>query len=251
MNVIAVPFHLDEPLPAFDPPLAPGRTVAPALPAGSPWQRMAALYAEVADAVAADVTAGRVPVVVSGDCTTSLGVVTGLQRAGVAPSVVWFDAHGDVQTPETSASGYLGGVPLRQLVGGAERSAPDHLGLRPLAESDVVLVDARDLDPPEADYLATSAIRRCGVDEVAAALPDGPLYLHVDVDVVDPQDLPGLLFPAPGGPPLAGVAAAVRSVLATGSVVAVGLACTWQPGSGAAGILARLAAELTAAPDAP
>lgn len=245
MTVIAVPFHLDEHLPDLDLPLAADRTIAPDLPPGTPWERMAALYEEVADAVAAQARAGRVPVVVSGDCTTSLGVVAGLQRAGHDPHVVWFDAHGDVQTPQTSSSGYLGGFPVRQLVGGSDRTAPERLGLRPVPERDVVLVDARDLDPPEAQYLARSGIRRVPVDRVGDV--GKPVYLHVDVDVTNPDDLPGLLFAAPGGPSLAAVTDAVRGIVAAGGVVAVGIACTYRRGSGAAPRLVGLVEALSAA----
>jgi arginase len=244
VTVIAVPFHLDEHLPGLELPLAADRTIAPELPPGAPWERMAVLYEEVAGAVATETRAGRVPVVVSGDCTTSLGVVAGLQRAGRDPRVVWFDGHGDVHTPQTTASGYLGGFPLRQLVGESDRTAPDRLGLRPVPEEDVVLVDARDLDPPEADYLAHSRIRRAPVDEVGDV--PGPVYLHVDVDVTDSGDLPGLLFPAPGGPALTAVTDAVRNIVAAAGVAAVGLACTYRPGSGADRLLAGLAAELSA-----
>lgn len=244
MSVIAVPFHLDEHLPELELPLVPDRTVAPHLPSGDPWERMAVLYAAVADAVGAEVAAGRVPVVVSGDCTTSMGTVAGLQRHGVAPALIWFDGHGDVQSPETSASGYLGGFPVRQLAGGADRTVPERLGLTPVPQEDIVLVDARDLDPPEVAYLAASAIRRVPVG--AVPLPDGPIYLHLDCDVVDGADLPGLLFPAAGGPSLPAVAAAVRGVLASGQVAAVGLGCTWRPGSGAAAVLQDLARELAA-----
>jgi arginase len=227
MALLSVPFHLDEALSGFAPPLAPDEVIAPALPPGSPWERMAVLYAEVADAVGAD----ELQVVVSGDCTTSLAVVAGLQRSGVDPAIVWFDAHGDLQTPETSASGYLGGFPVHQLVGGADRTVPERLGLRPVRESDVLLVDARDLDPPEAEFLARSAIRRVAVDEVVGALPDGPVHLHIDADVVDPRDLPGLLFPVSDGPRWPDVLGAVRAVLATCPVVAVTVGCTWS-GSG-------------------
>ena len=224
MTVLSVPFHLDEPLPGFVPPVPPDEVVAPDLPPGTPWERMAVLYAEVADALGRD----ELQVVLSGDCTTALAVVAGLQRSGVDPTVVWFDAHGDLQTPETSASGYLGGFPVRQLLGGSDRTVPDRLGLRPLRESDVLLVDARDLDPPEAEFLAGSDVRRVGVDEVVGALPDGPVHLHLDADVVDPRDLPDLLFPAPDGPRWPAVLGAVRAVLATCPVVAVTVGCTWR-----------------------
>jgi arginase len=221
-------------------PLAADLTVAPELGPGAPWDRMVVLYADVADAVAAEVAADRVPIVLSGHCTTSLGVVAGLQRVGVEPGIVWFDAHGDVQTPETSTSGYLGGMPLRQLVGGADRVAPDWLGLRPLPEAGVALVDARDLDPPEAEFLAGAAIRRLPVESVSGdSLPPGVLYVHVDVDVVDPREMPGLLFPAADGPSLAAVVSSVRSVLASGRVAAVALACTWRPGGGGNRVVAH------------
>lgn len=226
MTVLSVPFHLDEPLPGFVPPVLPDEVIAPDLPPGSPWERMAVLYAEVADAVGVD----ELQVVQSGDCTTALAVTAGLQRAGVDPALVWFDAHGDLQTAETSASGYLGGFPLRQLLGGADRTVPERLGLRPLRESDVVLVDARDLDPPEAEFLAGSAVRHVGVDALLDALPDGPVHLHVDADVVDPHDMPGLLFPVPDGPRWPEVLGAVRAVLATCPVVAVTIGCTWSDG---------------------
>jgi arginase len=231
VTVIAVPFHLDEHLPGLELPLDADRTIAPDLPPGTPWERMAALYEEVAETVAGEARAGRVPVVISGDCTTSLGVVAGLQRAGRDPRVVWFDGHGDVQTPQTSSSGYVGGFPVRQLVGGSDRTAPERLGLRPVPERDVVLVDARDLDPPEVEYLAQSGIRRVPVDRVGDV--GAPVYLHVDVDVTNPDDLPGLLFPAAGGPALAAVTTSVRTLVAAGGVAAVGIACTYRPGSGA------------------
>ncbi len=224
MTLLSVPFHLDEALPAFAPPAAPDAVIAPELPPGTPWERMAVLYSEVADALGRD----ELQVVLSGDCTTSLGVVAGLQRSGVDPTVVWFDAHGDLQTPETSASGYLGGFPVRQLLGGSDRTVPDRLGLVPLRESDVLLVDARDLDPPEAEFLAGSDVRRVAVDEVVDALPAGPVHLHLDADVVDPRDVPGLRFPAPDGPRWPAVLGAVRAVLATCPVVAVTVGCTWR-----------------------
>ncbi len=192
MTVLSVPFHLDEQITGFVPPVPPDEVIAPALPAGGPWERMAVLYAEVADAVDLD----GVSVVLSGDCTTVLAVMAGVQRAGVDPALVWFDAHGDLQTPETSTSGYLGGFPVRQLVGGSDRSVPRQSGVP--------------------------------VDAVVEALPEGPVHLHVDADVVDPGDLPGLRFPASAGPRLPQVLSAVRAVLSTVPVVAVTVACTWR-----------------------
>jgi arginase len=233
MARILVPYHVDQHLPALDVPYEPDRTVTADLPDGSPWERMGTLYEKVADAVAEDARAGGRPIVMSGDCTTSLGTVAGLQRAGIDPAIVWFDGHGDVQTLETTPSGYLGGMPLRILVGYRPELISDDLGLRPVADDKVVLVDARDLDPPEAEFLTTSAVRRCDVEDlIADVIPDGALYLHVDFDVVTPDELPGLLVPAPGGPGLSAVGAAIGRVMATGRVAAVGMGCTWHAGHG-------------------
>ncbi len=231
MAFILNPYHLDDHLPSLDVPYQPDTTVTVDLPDGSPWQRMAALYESVADAVATDVRAGGRPVVMSGDCTTSLGTVAGLQRAGIDPAIVWFDGHGDVQTLETTTSGYLGGMPLRILTGYRPELISNAIGLRPVADDRVVLVDARDLDPPEVEFLTTSAVRRYDVDDlVPDLLPVGPLYLHLDFDVVTPDELPGLLFPASGGPGLDAVGAAIGRVMATDQVVAVGVGCTWHAG---------------------
>jgi arginase len=231
VTTILAPYHLEEQLHYLD--LPADRTIIASFPSeeADPWARLATLYDSVAAAVSEIVRAGGRPTVVSGDCTTSLGTMAGLQRAELDPAIVWFDAHGDVQTPETTSSGYLGGMPLRLLVGHRRDLIADRLGLREVAEGRVVLVGARELDPPEDGYLAAAAIRRSPVAELTAEmLPPGPLYLHLDVDVVDSGELPGLRYPAAGGPSLDAVGEALRRVLATGRVAAVGVACTWHAG---------------------
>ena len=106
-------------------------------------------------------------------------------------------------------------------------------------------MDARDLDPPEVAYLTRAAIGRADVAGLnAAALPGGPLYVHIDLDVIDPSDVPGLRYPAPGGPGAADIVEALRTLLATGQVAAVGIACTWHVGHHAA---ARIGPYLEAA----
>jgi arginase len=249
MARILVPYHIDERLDDLDLPVAPDVTVTASAdaPAGAdPWTTMAGLHERVADLVAAAAVRGERLVVLSGDCNTAAGTLAGLQRAGIDPAIVWFDGHGDVQTLETSTSGYVGGVSLRVLLGYRPELVLRPLGLRAVPEDRVVLVDARDLDPPEEEYLSTAAIRRCGVDAVGTdVLPDGPIYLHVDLDVVNPGELPGLRFPAPGGPSADAVARAMDTVLGTGRVVALELACTWHPGRGAAdAVRAQLGAVL-------
>lgn len=235
MTVLRVPYHLDEFLPDLDVPLRPADAIRADLPTGDVWARLAAVYRLAADAVAGAAGRGARPVVLSGDCSTALGTMAGLQRSGIDAGIVWFDAHGDVQTLETTASGYLPGMSLRLLVGYRPELIAAQLGLRPVPEHRVVLVDARDLDPPEAAYLAGAGIRRAEVAGLdTAILPDGPLYIHLDADVIDPADLPGLRYPAPGGPRSPEVTAALSMLLATGRVAAIGIACTWHPGHNAA-----------------
>ncbi|MEV4412562.1 arginase family protein [Catellatospora sp. NPDC049609] len=252
MEIILVPYHLDERLPDRDLPLPPHldvTAVTEELPGGDVWARLGRLYTSAAREVARVARAGAVPVVVSGDCTVSLATMAGLQQAGVDPAIVWFDAHGDVQTLETTTSGYVGGMPLRIIVGYRPELISQRIGLRPIAEDRALLVDARDLDPPEAAYLDAAAVHRSGVADLGEdALPPGPLVLHLDLDVIDPADLPGLRFPVPGGPSADAVLAAARRVLATGRVAAIDVACTWYPdGRDDTGLRARLLAELTAA----
>lgn len=229
MALIVVPYHQDERLPAALLPLPAGRpavVVDPELPPGDLWTRLAALEEAVAQAVAA---AGEPVTMVSGDCLLGVAAVAGAQRTGLDPALVWFDAHGDVHTLASTTSGYPGGLSLRLALGGDPSLVGKHLSLRPVAEERVVLVGARDLDPPEVSFLAASRIRRTTVTGLSAAeVPDGPLIVHVDVDVVDPAELPGLLFPAPGGPPASEVVAAVRRLRATGRVAVLDIACPWQ-----------------------
>lgn len=141
-----MPYHLDERLDVFDLGLPVDHEVTARLPAGTPWERMAVLYEQVARTVAAQDSPS---VVISGDCTTSLGVLAGLQRAGHDIGIVWFDAHADFHTERTSTSGYLGGMPLALAVGVGTLTLPTALGLRPVAETRTVLIDARDTDPGE------------------------------------------------------------------------------------------------------
>jgi arginase len=232
VTIVVVPYHQDErlaegliPLPVDGEFLV----LEPDLPGGDVWGRMAALHSAAADQIAAAVRGGGPTTVLSGDCLVAVGVVAGAQRAGVFPGIVWFDAHGDVHTLDTTTSGYLGGLSLRLVLGAHPELLAEPLGLQPLTEDRAVLVDARDLDAAEAEFLRDSAVRRSSVADLdAGVLPDGPLVLHVDADVVDAGELPGLLFPAPGGPSSSAVVAAVRRVLATGRVTVLDIACPWQ-----------------------
>jgi arginase len=223
---LLVPYHHAEPLPKLaDAFAADDAVVVWPGPAG-------AMIARLYDGVAARVAASDEPfVVASGDCTTALATVAGLQRRGVSPGVIWLDAHGDFHTARTTRSGYLGGMALAMLAGRAGASLAQAIRLRPVAEAACLLAGARDLDPAERQLLEASAVRR--IDDVSALadapLPPGPWYVHLDVDVIDPSELPPLRFPAPGGPSAATVAGALRALASRGTIAALGLACTFTP----------------------
>jgi len=145
--------------------------------------------------------------------------------------LVWFDAHGDFHTEESTTSGYLGGLPLAKAVGRGDMTLPDALGLSPLDEDSVTLVDARDLDPGEVMALAGSKVRLVAVSDLDDGyLPEGPVVVHVDVDIIDPDELTGLRFPASGGPHLDEVVQAVHAVTRDTTLAALDIAATWRPG---------------------
>ena len=173
----------------------------------------------LADAIAAN--AGKTPIVFACDCTSSFGMMKGLEKQ--EPALLWYDAHGDFNTHKTTPSGFLGGMPLAMLVGRGQMTYMDGVGLQPMAESDVIITDARDLDPEEANMLAGSdLIHYTDVDTLLSAnLPQKPLYIHFDTDVVDITEMPGMNYPAPDGPSLARSAATLQRVAQDANIAGV------------------------------
>jgi arginase len=243
VGVIAVPYFIGAAMPGLALP-EPRLELSPPLPDGSPQQRMAVLYGHLADRVAAEAS----PVVYAGDCLAAIGVLAGLQRAGIDPTLIWFDAHGDFHTWETTRSGFLGGMPLAMIVGRGEQTIVDGVGLAPLDERRVVLVGARDLDRCEDEAVAASALTVVPsvADLIRQDLPPGALHVHVDLDIVDPREMPAHNCPAPGGPTLRDMEAVLACLAATGRVVAVSFS-TWNPALPGAERAAAATAALAAA----
>jgi arginase len=172
--------------------------------------------------------AGPDPVVLLGECTLAPAVTAGLRAAHPGLVLVWVDAHGDLNTPETSPSGFLGGMPFAVLLGWCHDRLRAAAGLDPaLPEDRAALVGARDLDPGERAAIERS--RLATTDDVASALavlPDGaPIHLHLDGDVLDPAEAPGVDFPAADGWTGARLDAEMAALAATGRVVGVSLCC--------------------------
>ena len=165
------------------------------------------------------------PLVLGGCCCAHVGAIRGLATRPGRLAVVWFDAHGDLNTPETSPSGNAWGMPLRMAIdSGAVRA------------EDVALVGARSLDPPELAYMATTGID----DDVGRAL-DGCdcVYVALDCDVLLPGEL-AVFMPEPGGPTLTEAEQLLRDVADRLSPAGLGLTGLRAEADPAA--LARLAA---------
>jgi arginase len=228
---IFTPFFLDQPLAGLDDLVQPAWIVnRPDLPEGETQEKMTALYEPLAASVETAVRDGKRPVSLAGDCCASLGMLAGLQRAELDPKLIWFDAHGDFNTWETTPSGFLGGMPLAWLVGLGEQTIAQGLGLNSLYEGKVTLTDARDLDPLEATAVASSAMNHLDLvsDLDSAPLPWGPLWVHFDVDVIDVVEAPAVSYPAAGGPSTRILGETFRFLAASRQVKAVSVSL-WNP----------------------
>lgn len=195
LRQLAVPDHewhvTDVTLPALSDADAAERQLA----------RMSAIHRPLAAHVARIAEEGERPVSVAGDCCAVIPVLAGLQRAGVDPVVVWLDAHGDFNTHDTTLTGYVAGMALAMITGRGNQSLMQAAGLRPLPDEDVMLADARDLDAPERELLDRSAVMRfVDVKTLVDHLPDRPIYVHLDVDVIDADEAPAMPYPVKGGP---------------------------------------------------
>ncbi len=229
-HFLLTPFFLDAASPGLEPLADLGAEILrPALP-GEQRARLAALHRSLAAAVAAALARAERPVSLAGDCCSAIAVAAGLERAGVRPTLIWLDAHGDFNTWETSPSGFIGGMPLAMLCGLGEQTLVEAVGLQPFDPATVLLVDARDLDPGERELVESTRVRR--LPRVGALLerplPAGPLWVHWDVDVLDPRDAPAVDYPVPGGATAAELGVVFDRLAASGEVAAVSVSC-WNP----------------------
>jgi arginase len=148
------------------------------------------------------------PLVLGGCCCSHVGAVRGLAARVERLGVVWLDAHGDLNTPETSPSGNTWGMPLRMLL--------DDGVVRP---DDVALVGARNLDPPEAEYLAAT-----GIDDSLERALDGvdAVYVALDLDALDPGEA-AMFMPEPNGPSVSELEGTLRDVVSRTRLAGMGV----------------------------
>lgn len=209
-------------------------------------ESMARLHLPIARFTEAALRRGERPVSLAGDCCAAVPALAGMQAAGIAPWLVWIDAHGDFNTPRTSPSQFLGGMPLAMMVGRGPQWMCDSVGLAPIAEDRVILVDARDLDPLEAEAVAGSGLSHIGVGALATLTLEGPVLVHVDMDVIDAREAPAFNYPVRGGPTAAQTAAALESFAAGTDIRMISISA-WSPSRDLDGATGRACRKVLAA----
>jgi arginase len=145
-------------------------------------------------------TGGRVPVLAAADCSIAVTTLPAALRHRPDARVLWLDAHGDYNTPDSTGSGYLGGMSLAGACGEWDAGLGDTI-----APDRVILAGVRDLDSAERELLERSDVTVIGASVVETlvavknALDGAPVYIHLDLDVLEPDEFPATAFPAPGG----------------------------------------------------
>jgi arginase len=182
------------------------------------WKRLGWALGSYADIVSQNELDGYFTVGLFATCPSMPGMVAGLQRATIkgAPlrvGMLWLDAHPDFNTPETTRSGSMGGMPVAIATGRALRNLrlDAHLD-PPLEDRNVVMGGVRLVDPLEQDLLTRSQIQQLSVADISHATPAvwaqldrlsaqvDELYIHVDMDVLDPREVSMHQNKVPGGP---------------------------------------------------
>ncbi len=225
-----------------------------------PVTNLGAIASMVSDAVAATIGQGAMPLVLEGNCTQAVGPAGGVARACGGAGIVWYDAHGDMHTLRTTSTGLLGGMPYAVCLGWefADWRAAAGLAMPVRAEA-AALLGASDLDAEEEAALDANPLARLDAAEMgtdagarttsllaprAAAAPGW--YMHIDLDVAGPDELPGALTPAPHWPSRAALVASVTAAARAVPLRCLGIA-EYDPSGDPQRRGARLAADLAVA----
>ncbi|QAY60707.1 arginase family protein [Microbacterium protaetiae] len=165
--------------------------------------------------------------VVGGDCGVAVPAIAHAAARHPGLAVVWCDAHGDLHTPDSSPSGAFAGMALRAVLGEGEPTLVG-AGVKP---TQVVLVGARDLEPAEDDYIGTSQMAQLFAEDLAddealirAVAGADAVYVHVDLDVLDPPEMTGVSMPVPFGVHVAELTAALARLRSQVPLVGASLA---------------------------
>jgi arginase family enzyme len=185
--------------------------------------------------------AGRFPVLCAGTCSVCLTTLPALARERPDAFVLWLDAHGDFNSPATSPSQFLGGMCLAGACGAWDTGMPGP----PFDPTRVVMCGVRDVDPGEQVLLETHGVSKIDrPSRLADALAGRELFIHLDLDVLDPSVVDGFGFPVPGGFSAEGLERMLAEVARAAEVV--GIEITGCPGEAAAEIAAGCVQPLVA-----
>jgi arginase len=208
------------------------------------WNRLALANGDLARVVADERRNGYLPVGLLANCSSLLGMLSGLQHSGpttkpLRVGMVFIDAHGDFNTPETTLSGMLGGMPVAIAAGQCLTRMRLKTGLEPAVPTrHIVEACVRDTDPLEQELLDRSEIQQLTLEDIrtrAANLHSAmkrlsgatdAIYIHVDMDGLDPREVPGHPLTVPGGPTSFELAAALTEMFKYEKVAAFGVAST-------------------------
>jgi arginase len=209
--------------------------------------------AAIAAGVQRATRASRLPIVFAGNCHSCLGTLAGLNSR---TSVIWFDAHGDLNTPETTHTGYFDGMALATALGWSWTALTRQIpGFRAANERDTILIGGRDLDVAERGLLEKSRIGHHAPDaladrmspQLADLLADAsrpqPAYVHLDLDVIDPSELHANRFNVRGGVSVRWLEDALRMVGQRHKVAAVAVTA-YDPAYAAAAAAAPIVNRL-------
>jgi len=206
------------------------------------WNHLALAAGDMGKVVAEERRSGYLPIGLLANCNGLLGMLSGLQHSGptakpLRVGMVFVDAHGDFNTPETTLSGMLGGMPVAIAAGQCLTRMRIKAGLEPaIPTRHIVEVCVRDTDPLEQELLDRSDIQQLTLEDVRtrsanlhremqrlSELTD-VIYIHVDMDGLDPREVPGHPLTVPGGPSSAELAAALTEMFRYEKVAAFGVA---------------------------
>ena len=208
------------------------------------WNHLALASGDLAKLVSDERRSGYLPVGLLANCNGILGMLSGLQHSGptakpLRVGMVFIDAHGDFNTPETTLSGMLGGMPVAIAAGQCLTRMRLKAGLEPaMPTRHIVEVCVRDTDPLEQELLDRSDIQQLTLEDVrtrSASLhremkrlseATDVIYIHVDMDALDPREVPGHPLAVPGGPTSIELAAALTEMFKHEKVAAFGVAST-------------------------
>ncbi len=205
------------------------------------WNKIGFANAQLAKLVSDAARTGVFPLILESNCYAAIGVLAGLQMsAGKAPpriGMIWIDAHGDCNTPETTLSGLLSGMPVAIACGLCLSRWRSQSGLvSPIDPRDIVMVCVRANDPleqelidqlgiegvPVADIKGNCTKLRAAMERLSRIVD--AIYVHFDVDALDASEVASMWLTAPNGPTRQELAAAMKIVLAYPKIVAFGIA---------------------------